>query len=38
VTISTNFTPNRIVRKGEEVDWLRSVLITNFPGWYVPPL
>lgn len=38
LTISTNFTDNKVVRKGEDADWLRSVLAVNYPGYYLPPL
>jgi hypothetical protein len=27
-----------VVRKGEDADWLRNVLVMNFPGFFIPPL
>jgi hypothetical protein len=38
LTISTNFTPNKIARKDEDCDWLKSILISKHAGSYVPPL
>lgn len=38
ITISTNFTDNRVVRKGEDADWLRNILMVTYPGFFIPPL
>mgnify|MGYP000754823418 CR=1 FL=1 len=38
ITISTNFTENRVVRKSEDVDWLRNVLMVDYPGYFLPHL
>lgn len=38
VTISCNFVGEKVVRRGEDCDWLRKILIQNHPGCFVPPL
>ena len=36
LTISTNFTENRVVRKSEDVDWLKDILNVDYPGYFLP--
>jgi hypothetical protein len=36
LTISTNFTDNRVSRKSEDVDWLRTILAVDHPGYFLP--
>lgn len=38
ITLMTNFSEATVVRKSEEVDWLRETLCAKFPGSYIPPL
>ena len=38
MTLSTNFTHCKVIRKSTDCDWLRSMLIKNYTGEWVPPL
>ena len=36
--IASNFTEEKVIRKGEDCDWLRKMLIHKHVGCFVPPL
>lgn len=38
MTIRSNFTEKKVVRKDDDCDWLRSILVAKYAGSYVPPL
>lgn len=38
LTFRSNFTDKKVVRKDEDCDWLRSILVAKCAGSYVPPL
>lgn len=38
MTIRANFSEKKVIRKDEDCDWLRNILVAKFAGSYVPPL